>query len=272
MWDYIKMKKIEFSNLQIKQDMDKILVLHFGQYLFLAMGLLIELTTFSDKSWTFTKLLFISFASVLFYKTLKNLYYTFWTFSIFFLLFYFTSLFGSFSGEGTFLLMSCYLFSCTLLSLEMYLLYSPIYYPVVRWWEYDFRYRHDLKALVTKINCEKNEEYIGRLTDVRRNAGCIQLFEKLKISEKVSINVTLDEVTTKILRGEVISKRQYSVGRPWNYGIKMSFENLEEQAQYKELEFNWKSDRQDKIKRKFEKSNQNVKNKTADEESNSTPL
>lgn len=263
------MKKIEFSQLQIKQDMDKIIVLHMGQLVFLAMALLIELMTFQEKQWVFFKIIFVGIVSLLFYKTLKHLYYTFWAFSIFFLLFYLTNFFGSFSGEGTFSLMNCYLFAMLLLAIEMYLLYSPIFYPVVRWWEYDFRYRHDLKAIVSietdKENTEsaitenketvkiEKKEYVGRMTDVRRNAGCIQLFENLKVSENVIINVSLDDQTSKIFKGKIISKRQYSIGRPWNYGIKMKFENIDEQKNYKEFEFNWKTDRQDKIRQKFEK-------------------
>ena len=152
--------------------------------------------------------------------------------------------------------------------MEMYLLYSPLFYPIVRWWEYDFRFRHDLKVMVTRQFGDKQEEYTGRLTDVRRNAGCIQLFENLKVSDHVIINVSLDNQTTKILKGEIISKRQYSIGRPWNYGIKMNFENLEEEQDYKELEFNWKSDRKDKIRRKFEKSKQAYKEKNREESNN----
>lgn len=234
--------------------MDKVIVLHVGHLVFLFMGLLLELMTYPSKAWGIFKVIVFIILSRLFYRTLKNLYYTFWTFAIVFMVLYLVGFFGTFSQPDSFSIMNCYLFAIILLALEMYQLYSPIFYPIVRWWEYDFRYRHDLKV---KVKTE-DQEYQGRLTDLRKNAGCVQVFEHLKVGDLVSIEVSLGEEgenqKTKTVKGEIISKRQYSVGRPWNYGIKMYFDSQEEQKEYRDLEFSWKRETQDKIAQKFNKN------------------
>ncbi len=253
---FTNMKKIELSQLYLKQDMDKVLVLHFGQLIFLLIGLCIEIAISPSKMGSFIKVLFLVIVSRLFYRTLKNLYYTFWTFSIFFLVFYLMSLLLLVNESGSFSLMNCYLFAMVLLVIEMKLLYSPLFYPNLSWWEYDFRYRHDLK--ITLLLGDK--EFNGRLTDLRRSAGCIQVFESLNIGDHVGIKVDLKDQPSNIVKGEIISKRQYSLGRPWSYGIKMHFENVNEQDYYQELEKNWKLEKKDKIRKKFNKaSNDNEK-------------
>ena len=63
------MKKIELSQLQIKQDMDKIIVLHYGQIGFLAIALIIELMTFQETKWVLIKMICVAIGALLFYRT-----------------------------------------------------------------------------------------------------------------------------------------------------------------------------------------------------------
>jgi ribosomal protein S1 len=80
----------------------------------------------------------------------------------------------------------------------MYFLSSPIYYPRVSWWEYDFRYRDDLK-----IEVKSFEDVIdARLTDLRRQAGCVAIFEELKIGQEIKVQVIkFDEATKRVSLG-----------------------------------------------------------------------
>ena len=57
---------------------------------------------------------------------------------------------------------------------------------MVKWWIYDFRYRNDVKIIVYHFSDIKKETKInGRLTDVRRGAGCITLFENFPVGESL---------------------------------------------------------------------------------------
>ncbi len=74
--------------------------------------------------------------------------------------------------------------SAVLLGIEMYKLYGPIYYPLVNWWEYDFRFRSDVKVLVSLPDQAMVE---GRLTDLRRKAGCVVLFDEMHVGDTLAL-------------------------------------------------------------------------------------
>ena len=59
----------------------------------------------------------------------------------------------------------------------------------------------DLKISVKSQDHELN----ARLTDLRRQAGCVAMFEELKLGEEIIINAALDEDNV-LLRGIVMSK------------------------------------------------------------------
>ena len=121
------------------------------------------------------------------------------------------------ASERSLVLLFCYLFAITFLCLEMYFLFSPIYYPLVRWWEYDFRFRDDFKI---KVFVDE-QEMEGRLTDLRWGAGCVVLFRKYE--QGVSITVKLDDFPEMdTIKAEIISRRQYSLGRPYTYGVQFA--------------------------------------------------
>jgi hypothetical protein len=128
----------------------------------------------------------------------------------------------------------------------MYILSSPIYYPRVSWWEYDFRYRDDLRIIVKA----GESEYEARLTDLRRYAGCVGLFEELKLGDEIIINAKINNVTM-FLRGQVMSKRRYLIGRPVIYGVMFKFDSRVNKKRYIQLVQMWKKEKNNKRKLKF---------------------
>ena len=93
---------------------------------------------------------------------------------------------------------------------------SPLFYPRITWWEYDFRFRGELK-----IDAQVNDKDIpGRLTDLRRKAGCIVLFEKLQPGEEFTINYRKDDDEVNTYPVKVMSRRGSTLGRGYTYGVK----------------------------------------------------
>lgn len=192
------------------------------------------------------RLLFFLYLSTPYYKTIKYRYYTYWTFStvlFFYILFKINEMFFVVHHAHIGVL---YLISCLLLIFKMYILSSPIYYPRVSWWEYDFRYRDDLKISVKT----HDQEYIARLTDLRRFAGCVALFEELKLGDEILMNAKVDDVSVT-LRGQVMSKRKDLIGRPLIYGVKFKFDSRSNKKRYIQLLRLWKKEKNNKRKLKF---------------------
>ena len=128
----------------------------------------------------------------------------------------------------------------------MYILSSPIYYPRVSWWEYDFRYRDDLR-----IKVKSNEsEFDARLTDLRRYAGCVALFEEVKMGDEIMVTAKVEDISVN-LRGQVMSKRRDLIGRPLIYGVKFKFDSRSNRKRYLELVRLWKIEKNSKRKLKF---------------------
>lgn len=194
----------------------------------------------------FVRLLFFLWLAKPYYSTIKHRYYTYWTFSallFFYLLFKIYEQFFVLDNEHIGIL---YLISTLILVFKMYLLSSPIYYPQVSWWEYDFRYRDDLKIMVKS----GENEFAARLTDLRRLAGCVAVFEELKLGDEIVINATMDEDNV-MLRGIVMSKRRDVIGRPIIYGVQFKFDSKSNKKRYIRLERLWKKQKNNKRKLKF---------------------
>lgn len=193
------------------------------------------------------RLIFFLYLSTPYYKTIKHRYYTYWSFSailFFYILFKINEQFFvlPLHSHVGFL----YLISFLLLIVKMYVLSSPIYYPRVSWWEYDFRYRDDLKIIVK----DHDVEYAARLTDLRRFAGCVALFEELKLGDEIIINAKVDDVSAS-LRGQVMSKRRDLIGRPLIYGVRFKFDSRSNKKRYTQLLRLWKKEKHSKRKLKF---------------------
>lgn len=136
----------------------------------------------------------------------------------------------------------------------MWTLHDPIYYPIVSWWEYDFRYRDDVKVSVgtlVKEEREKSNVMEGRITDIRRKAACLALFEELEIGEEVEV-VTKEHEVPSTFKLKIMSKRETSIGRPFHYGARFILSNDSERSEYERFLDFWKNERRDKIKQKFQ--------------------
>lgn len=192
------------------------------------------------------RLVFFLWLAKPYYKTIKHRYYTYWTFSLLLISYLlFKSYEQYFTLQHTHI-GALYFLSSIVLVIKMYLLSSPIYYPQVSWWEYDFRYRDDLKITIKS----QDNEYKARLTDLRRHAGCVAVFEELKLGEEIIVNAALDEDNV-LLRGIVMSKRRDVIGRPLIYGVQFKFDSKSNKKRYQSLERLWKNLKNNKKKMKF---------------------
>lgn len=142
--------------------------------------------------------------------------------------------------------------SFVFLGINVYIMSSPLFYPRVQWWEYDFRYRGDLKA-ITEI---ENQQLESRLTDLRRNAACIELFELLEVGVRVNVSV---EVNSKKYQFPAIIKTrtQPIPGRPWRYGIKVDFLDNHHKSEFNELKRKWSDTNLVKLRNKFKEIKNN---------------
>jgi hypothetical protein len=194
----------------------------------------------------FLKLLFFLYLTKPYYTTIKHRYYTFWTFSIALYIYLLFKVNEQFFNMHQSHIGALYLISSVVLVAIMYLLSSPIYYPRVNWWEYDFRYRDDLKI---KVNIGE-EEVEARLTDLRRHAGCIAIFEDVNIGKGIVVNAKVEDESV-ILRGIVMSKRRELIGRPYIYGVQFKFDNRRNKKRYSMLKQIWNNEKNNKKRIKF---------------------
>lgn len=183
----------------------------------------------------------IAYSLRIYYKSLQKLLYTFWTMTFAFSLY---SLYGLLKATslGSDFLLIIYLLFILIIIIQSYVLSSPIYYPQVRWWEYDFRYRHDLKV---SVECEGiNVE--GRMTDLRRGAACVLSFEEFSIGSIIHIKY-LTAFEMLLASATIVSKREYSIGRGVSYGIRFQFDDKEQRQRLKDFSKLWKKEQKQKI-------------------------
>ena len=238
-----------FKNLSLRQQFEKIIFLQYIQMAIIGLCIVSKYNLISTQSLsqTLIKLLIFFVFYNLYNKTLKMLYYSYWTFSFFALLNILNCLFEYYfftNGENLFFL---HLIALIIFCTQCYLLLSPVFYPQVRWWEYDFRYRGDLKVAIK----HKNQVYPGRLTDLRRGAGCVIAFDHINIGEKVSFEII--SLAKKLnLEAEIFSKREYTPGRGLHYGVKFRFPSFDDKKRFDQFSKYWKLYRGAKIRAKFQ--------------------
>lgn len=123
---------------------------------------------------------------------------------------------------------------------------SPLFYPRVQWWEWDFRYRGDLKTIV-KIG-EKSFE--GRVTDLRRGSGSIEAFDYIALDSVVTLEVTVDE-KVYIVDAIVKTTKQVTPGRPIRYGMKFELSDDAVKETYTKIIKVWNESKKAKLRNKF---------------------
>ncbi len=241
---------INFYKFKLTDDYNKIESVFLAHFFIIIIAIILEMTSGHLKFFgAIFKIVFFSAIYRYFYITLRELYYTFWTFSFFIIFYLVVGLFQSFFIYHSLALFYLYLTALTFLSLQAYVLSSPIYFPRVRWWEYDFRYRYDLKIKVRFAG----DEYDGRLTDLRRGAGCVILFEHLSAGHFINIEVA-GKFKNFNLKAEIVSKKEYTVGRGLTYGVKFHFDNPAMRKEFAHFSRYWKTDSLLRAKMKFKES------------------
>lgn len=232
-------------------DLSRINFVHWCHFLCLMTAIVIKLYSSNFKAINFLLLLIVPIFYRGFFKTLHYLYYSFWSFAVIDLIYVFYSLITAIIFGGPDALLYIYMLALGLLLLEMYVLSAPIYYPKVVWWEYDFRYRHELKINV-QIPC-LNTVCEGRLTDLRRNAGCIVLFEKIDLGENLTVRIlSTEQQQEMLLSSEVMSIKEYTFGRGHTYGVKFILQNKLDKKAFKNLCRLFKEERRSKNQLKVE--------------------
>ncbi len=192
------------------------------------------------------QLTFLSMVAKFYRRALRNLFYTYWNITLLCFIYYGVALVRNLlilDHPGTAML---YFINIILIATASYIISSPLYYPIVNWWEYDFRFRADLRIWVLL----KNDKLRSRLTDLRRGAGCVVMFEQFNVGEIINIQVELlgkpFEFPVKIM-----SKKEPILGRTVIYGVKFLFDNLEREQRFKLLVNYWKENKRLKIRSKF---------------------
>lgn len=181
-----------------------------------------------------------------YYNALSGLYYSFWNISFILIAYYTVSLSRNFLVIGHPFVGFLYFLSFIILLICCYIISSPLYYPLVNWWEYDFRFRADIRCWVEV----DGQLHRGRLSDLRRGAACLELFQSIPVGQPVQINVEiLNQKFT--LFSEVRSRREPIMGRSIVYGIKFINNDLEHNQRLRLLTNYWKESKKIKIRNKF---------------------
>jgi hypothetical protein len=181
-----------------------------------------------------------------YYSALSNLFYTYWNMSLIFAIYYLVSLTRNFLVIGHPMIGVLFMLSLIFLAVACYIVSSPLYYPRFHWWEYDFRFRADIRCWIEV----DGKQYKGRISDLRRGAACLELFYGMPVGHPIQINCEiLGQNFT--LYAEVRSKREPIIGRSIIYGVKFVHSDLEQTQRLKFLTNYWNESKKIKIRNKF---------------------
>jgi hypothetical protein len=181
-----------------------------------------------------------------YYSALANLYYSYWNMSFIFGGYYLVSLSRNFLVLGNPMIGLLFFASLVFLVIACYIISSPLYYPRFHWWEYDFRFRADIRCWVEM----EGKQYRGRLSDMRRGAACLELFNQISIGQPMQVSVEILNQNF-MLMAEIRSKREPIIGRTIIYGIKFINSDLEQQQRLKFLTNYWNETKKIKVRNKF---------------------
>ncbi len=241
----IKVRSIDFN-----KELDRakvVLVIHM-----LVSFALILLESISRKKTFSISFLLEFFVFIIIYKfffeSQRKRNYSFWGIAFIVLLYQSMLLLNYTFISYNILILYLIFLSLIFLFINIYIMSSPIFFPKVQWWEYDFRYRGDLKVKFAL----RNSEYEGRLTDLRRGAGCLLAFESIDLDEPVEIKINFAESSFK-LKCQVVTIRQTIPGRPIQYGIKFLFDDNDTKKGFYKFQKLWRNHVKVKIRQKFSK-------------------
>lgn len=196
------------------------------------------------------KLMGLAFIYNFHFRTFYKLDLFYWVFSTLIVFYQLWGFIFALVSSRSYSLFYMYLTSNIALWLELYIMSSPIFFPRTLWWEYDVRYRSDLKIEVELHNASQVESFVGRMTDIRRSAACVVLFQDVPLKKKIHIKTKHGSKIIE-LAAVVLSKREYSFGRGITYGVKFLLKTNEEKKLFKSFSEEWKSHRNKKLEIKL---------------------
>ena len=227
----------------LRHTMERINYLFYGFGAFVVLGLLGELFSGNLGLSFFFWGTIIALSLKSFRQVLLNFQYSFWSFAFVFSLYILLAIVETDNR----VVFNSYLIAFILLVVLCLIVSSPLFYPRITWWEYDFRFRGELKIRVHK----KNLETLGRLTDLRRGAGCIVLFEKLELGTEFFIDYKNgDEINSYLVK--IISHRSSTQGRGYTYGVKFVFSQQADRDRFRVFSNLWKVRKKAKRQAKFQ--------------------
>ena len=234
--------------LNLQNSYDKVKFLTILQFVFVLIAFISEATvTQSVLNFSFIFQLILLLVSYNFYyNALSNLFYSYWNMSLIFGIYYLVSLTRNFLVIGHPMIGVLFLLSFIFLISACYIISSPLYYPRFHWWEYDFRFRADIRCWVEF----DGKQYRGRLSDLRRGAACLELFQNINAGHPIQLNVEILNQNFTLL-AEVRSKREPIIGRSIIYGLKFINSDLEQKQRLKFLSNYWNESKKIKIRNKF---------------------
>jgi hypothetical protein len=194
----------------------------------------------------YTELIFLFFTFRFYLKAHKNKNYAFWGLTIIIALYLIKNILQfTFIDYNIVVLYLAFLAGIFLL-INSYIMSSPLYYPRIQWWEYDFRYRGELKGSLT--SGDKNFDI--RLADLRRDTLSILGFDQLKLRSEVSIDIPYGSDVYQI-HGVVKTIREVIPGRPIRYGISLQIDSEADRKHQKNLMKMWSLHKKAAVRRKF---------------------
>jgi hypothetical protein len=237
-----------FGKFNLQNSYDKVKFLTLLQFVLVLVAFIAEaLVTQSVLNFSFIfqlGLLLITYN--FYYNALTNLFYSYWNISLILGIYYLVSLSRNFLVVGHPLIGVVFCISLIFLIISSYIISSPLYYPRVHWWEYDFRFRADIRCFV-EID---NQQFRGRLSDLRRGAACLELFQNIHVGHPIQINLEILNQNFTLF-AEVRSRRETIVGRSIIYGLKFVNSDLEQRQRLRLLTNYWNESKKIKIRNKF---------------------
>lgn len=168
------------------------------------------------------------------FRAIRQLFNTFWSLTLMLLIFYFISFTRNALVLDNSLTAFWYCLAFFLLVIAAWQISTPLYYPMVQWWEYDFRFRPDIRVTAK----DSNGDFPARLTDLRRGAGCVVMFHAVPVGGTFSIHT--DVLSQRFgLKAEVVSRKEPILGRAYTYGVRFDVEDLEQRQRLKLITNYW---------------------------------
>lgn len=236
------------KKLNLQNTYDKVKFLTIMQFSLVIIGFISEaVVTRSVLNFSFIfQFIVLLVLYNFYYKALSNLFYSYWNLSAVFAIYYLVSATRNFLIIDQPMIALFYCFSFIFLLCACYIISSPLYYPRFHWWEYDFRYRADIRCWV-EID---GKQYRGRISDLRRGAACLELFTSMPTGHPIQISLDIMNQNFTLF-AEVRSKREPIIGRSIIYGVKFVNSDLEQKQRLKFLTNYWHESKKIKIRNKF---------------------